>query len=393
MVRLVFVFSVLLAGLLCAGARRPVFCYYASWSAWRAAGGTFNVENIDAHLCTHLLYAFFGIDEEGTVKVLDPWLDLEDGGGLGNIRRFNELRLANPSLKTLAAIGGAHIDSSLFSSVAANASTRVAFAWSARSFCQVHGFDGVDIDWEFPGHHDGDTSNDKANFALMLKELATELHHHGLLLTAAVAASEPIASTAYDIPAIVPHLDYISLMTYDFNGAWNNFTGHNAPLFAGPSDQNDFQRMLNVEHSVSYWLRQGAPANKLLLGVPTYGRTFTLANPQENGLRAPTVGPGTEGPYTREPGYIAYFEICANFLPYTSWVRVWDSTQMVPYGFSNNQWISYDNRQSITEKCNFALERGLAGAMVWTVDMDDFYGDCGPQFHLIQTLNVCLNRI
>ncbi|XP_050091373.1 chitinase-3-like protein 1 [Anopheles aquasalis] len=393
MVRLVFVFSVLLAGLWCAEANRPVFCYYASWSHWRPENGAFNVTNINAHLCTHLLYAFFGIDEEGKVQILDPWLDLEDDFGIGNIRLFNELRLANPSLKTLAAIGGAHIESFLFSALAANPSARAAFAQNARSFCQEHGFDGVDIDWEFPGHHDGvDSSNDKTNFALMLQELATELHNYGLLLTAAVAASEPIASTAYDIPAIVPHLDFISLMTYDFNGAWNDVTGHNAPLHAGPSDQNDFQRMLNVEHSVNYWLRQGAPANKLLLGVPTYGRSLTLADREENGLRAPSVGPGPQGVYTREPGYIAYFEICFNFQPYSKWVRVWEVTQKVPYAFYNDQWIGYDDRESITEKCKFVIERGLAGAMVWTIDMDDFRGDCGPQFQLIQTLNVCLNR-
>uniref|UniRef100_A0A182U402 GH18 domain-containing protein n=1 Tax=Anopheles melas TaxID=34690 RepID=A0A182U402_9DIPT len=97
-------------------------------------------------------------------------------------------------------------------------------------------------------------------------------------------------------------------MAYDYNGAWSNFTGHNAPLFAGPSDQNDFQRTLNVQHSINYWLSQGAPASKLVLGVPAYGRTFTLANSAVNGLRAPAEGPGRPGPYTSQYGYIAYHE-------------------------------------------------------------------------------------
>ncbi|ETN57952.1 brain chitinase and chia [Anopheles darlingi] len=392
MVRLVFVFSVLLAGQLwCAEARRPVFCYYASWSAYRPGRGAFNVEDIDPQICTHLLYSFFGIDEAGSVIVLDPWLDLEVDGGLGNIRRFNELRLANPSLKTLAAIGGASIDPVLFPALAANPSARSAFARNARSFCQEHGFDGVDIDWEFPGHHDGDTSNDKTNFALLLQELAAELHQHGLLLTAAVAASEPIASIAYDIPATVAHLDYALLMAYDFNGAWNDFTGHNAPLFAGPSDQNDFQRMLNVEHSVNYWLGQGAPANKLVLGVPTYGRSFTLANPQDNGLRAPSVGPGNEGPYTEQPGHLAYYEACAIIQLDASWTRVWEDVQRVPYAFFQDQWVGYDDRNSVTEKGNFVVARGLAGVMVWSIDMDDFRGYCGPKFNLLRALNDSLN--
>uniref|UniRef100_A0A182JTE4 GH18 domain-containing protein n=1 Tax=Anopheles christyi TaxID=43041 RepID=A0A182JTE4_9DIPT len=306
------------------------------------------------------MYAFFGVDDSGVVTILDPWLELDIGRG--NIRRFNELRNQNPNLKTIAAIGGATIDPKIFSRIAASASLRVTFARNARDFCLTHGFDGVDLGWEFPGIHDGDTAgNDKGNFVLMLSELAFALRSHGLLLTAALAASETIASISYDIAGIVPHLDFVNLMAYDYNGAWSNFTGHNAPLFAGPSDQNDFQRKLNVHHSINYWLGQGAPVAKLVLGVPAYGRTFTLANPAVNGLRATAEGPGLPGPYTQQYGYIAYHE-----------------------------WIGYDDSQSILEKCNYANSHQLAGMMVWAIDMDDFRGYCGTSYNLLKTINECL---
>ncbi|XP_049290197.1 chitinase-3-like protein 1 [Anopheles funestus] len=371
-------------------ARKPIVCYYASWTTYRAGRGQFNVEHIDPFLCTHLLYAFFGVDDTGAVKVLDPWLDLEDDGGRGNIRRFNELRQQNAQLKTLAAIGGASVDPALFSHIAASADLRTAFARNAREFCLAHGFDGVDVGWEFPGMHDGDTANDKHNFVLMLSELAVELRSHGLLVTGALAASETIASISYDIPGIVPHLDLINLMAYDYNGAWNEFTGHNAPLFAGPSDQNDFQRMLNVDHSVNYWLSQGAPLTKLVLGVPAYGRTFTLSNSASNGLRAPSEGAGLPGPYTEQPGYMAYHEACVHFLPGSGWQRVWEETQRIPYGFLDHQWIGYDDRASILEKCNYVNDRNLAGMMMWSIDMDDFRGYCGASFNLLRTINECL---
>ncbi|XP_035912355.1 chitinase-3-like protein 1 [Anopheles stephensi] len=371
-------------------ARKPVFCYYASWATYRPGRGRFDVDHIDPFLCTHLLYAFFGVDESGAVTVLDPWLDLEVNGGRANIRRFNELRQQNPQLRTLAAIGGATVHPTLFSQIAASASTRGAFAQNARDFCLTHGFDGVDVGWEFPAMHDGDTTNDKANFVLLLSELAVELRSRGLLLTGALAASQTIASISYDIPGIVPHLDFINLMAYDYNGAWNNFTGHNAPLFAGPSDQNDFQRMLNVDHSINYWLGQGAPLSKLVLGVPAYGRSFTLSNAASNGLRAPSDGPGLPGPYTLQSGYMAYHEACAHFLPGSGWHRVWEPVQRIPYGFLDSQWIGYDDRDSILEKCNYVNNRNLAGMMMWSIDMDDFRGYCGSQFNLLRAINDCL---
>uniref|UniRef100_A0A182PSY5 chitinase n=1 Tax=Anopheles epiroticus TaxID=199890 RepID=A0A182PSY5_9DIPT len=367
---------------------KPVVCYYASWAAYRPGRGQFNVEQIDPFLCTHLMYAFFGVNDSGAVTILDPWLDLDSG--LGNIRRFNELRNRNPNLLTMAAVGGATVDPALFSKIAASATLRGAFARSARDFCLTHGFNGVDLGWEFPGLHDGDNANDKANFVLMLSVLAAELRSHGLLLTAALGASANIASISYDIRGIVPHLEFINLMAYDYNGAWNNFTGHNAPLFAGPSDQNDFQRILNVEHSVNYWLNQGAPASKLVLGVPAYGRSFTLSNPAVNGLRAPSVGPGLPGPYVQQYGYMAYHEICGHFLAVSNWQRVWEAVQRIPYGFLDRQWIGYDDRQSILEKCNFANSRQLGGMMMWAIDMDDFRGYCGTSYNLLKTINNCL---
>uniref|UniRef100_A0A182IVC1 chitinase n=1 Tax=Anopheles atroparvus TaxID=41427 RepID=A0A182IVC1_ANOAO len=389
-IRVIILLSLLLVAVHKTSAKKSIVCYYASWSTYRPGRGQFDVENINPHLCTHLLYSFFGIDDAGSVIVLDPWLDLEVNFGRGNIRRFNELRSFNPNLKTLAAIGGASVDAAIFSRIAANAALRSAFARNAREFCQTHRFDGVDIGWEFPGIHEGDTSGDKANFVLMLSELARELHSHGLLLSAALAASKTIASMAYDIPAVVGHLDFINLMAYDFNGAWNNFTGHNAPLFAGPSDQNDFQRMLNVDHSVSYWIRQGAPVAKLILGVPAYARTFTLADTANSALRAPSTGPGMAGPYTSQPGYLAYHEVCTHFLPGASWTRVWEGVQRVPYGFLGQQWIGYDDHESVTEKCSYVNSRNLGGAMLWSIDMDDFSGFCGSKFNLLQLINNCL---
>ena len=61
---------------------------------------------------------------------------------------------------------------------------------------------------------------------------------------------------------------------------------------------------------MNYWKDNGAPADKLMLGFPTYGNTFTLRNPANHGVGAPTAGAGTPGKYTQEAGELAYFEVC-----------------------------------------------------------------------------------
>lgn len=94
-----------------------IVCYYGTWSTYRHGNGAFNVANIDANLCTHLIYTFFGLTASGTVRIIDPYLDLEENWGRGNIKQFNGLKLINPKLKTLAAVGGWNEGSYIFSQV------------------------------------------------------------------------------------------------------------------------------------------------------------------------------------------------------------------------------------------------------------------------------------
>ncbi|XP_053686881.1 acidic mammalian chitinase-like [Sabethes cyaneus] len=367
---------------------KNVVCYFGSWANYRAGLGKFTVNDIDPTLCTHLNYAFFGLNIDGTVAILDSWLDLPSG--LNFIQQFNNLKQKNPGLKTLAAIGGWNLGSTQFSTVAKSATLRSKFAVQARQFCQTYGFDGIDIDWEYPAQREGsDASVDKANFVLMLGELNTELKKFGLLLTVAVAASASSASISYDIPGVSENVDYINLMEYDFHGSYDGVTGENAPLTAGPADVTPQQKELNVMNSVEYWLSEGAPASKLNLGMPLYGRTFTLTNANVNGVGKPTSGAGQAGPYTAEAGFLGYNEICEK-LSAGGWTQVWYDAQKVPYAYSGNQWIGYDNDKSFLAKCDVVNSYGLAGGMLWSIETDDFLGKCGRKFELTATLKDCL---
>jgi chitinase len=98
-------------------------------------------------------------------------------------------------------------------------------------------------------------------------------------------------------------------MTYDFHGYWVPKLGLNAPLYAGPADQSVIEKQLNIDASVNYWLKNGAPKEKLVLGMPLYGRTFVMANSNDNKPGAASKGPGEAGPYTREAGVMGYNEV------------------------------------------------------------------------------------
>uniref|UniRef100_U5EYE2 chitinase n=1 Tax=Corethrella appendiculata TaxID=1370023 RepID=U5EYE2_9DIPT len=355
---------------------KKIVCYVGTWSVYRHGNGKFEVKNINPFLCTHLMYGFFGINEDATVRIIDPYLDLEENWGRGNIKEFNDLKLLNPNLKTIAAVGGWNEGSRKFSQVAANAQLRRRFAVDAREFCLKYKFDGLDLDWEYPAQRDGIEAIDKANFILFLKELRKEFDKSGLLLSAAVASAEFSAEISYDIPVVSKLLDFISVMTYDLHGSWDNVTGLNSPLYAGPADVSDLQRQLNVNACINYWISHGAPREKLILGMALYGRSFTLANVKENGIGVLHNGPGIGGQYSNQPGFIGYNELCER-LDVDNWQRIWSEEQQTPYVVKGLNWIGYDDIESITLKAKFALDHNLGGGMVWSLESDDFLGVCG----------------
>ncbi|XP_058054145.1 acidic mammalian chitinase [Anopheles bellator] len=370
-------------------AGKKVVCYVGTWAVYRPGNGRFDIEHIDPTLCTHLMYGFFGINEDATVRLIDPYLDLEDNWGRGHIKRFVALKNVVPGLKTLAAIGGWNEGSRKFSKMAASGELRKRFTDDAIAFCQRHGFDGIDLDWEYPAQRDGNPLIDRANHAQLVEEMREAFDRHGLLLTAAVASVEFSAGLSYDIPRIAKSFHFLNVMVYDMHGAWENHAGINAPLFAGLADQTATDRQLNVHAAIQYWLDQGAPPEKLVLGIPLYGRSFTLANVANSEIGAAVVGGGTAGPYTREPGVMGYNEFCER-LRTESWDLRWSAQQQAPYAVRNNQWLGYDDLRSVQLKVQYLLHHGLGGAMVWSLETDDFRGVCGggqyPLMHEIRSL-------
>ncbi|XP_006834283.1 PREDICTED: chitinase-3-like protein 1 [Chrysochloris asiatica] len=370
---------VVLLLLQCCSAYKLV-CYYTNWSQYREGNAKCFPDNIDPFLCTHIIYSFANISNN-EIDTLE-WNDVTLYGML------NSLKKNNPNLKTLLSVGGWNFGSERFSKIASNSQSSQTFIKSVPTFLRTYGFDGLDLSWIYPGRRD------RQHFTNLVKNLKAEFSKEAqsgkeqLLLSAAFPAGKVNIDIGYDVPQLSQYLDFINLMTYDFHGAWRDITGHHS-LLHKDQDSLSSDRYFNVEYAVGYMLSLGAPANKLVMGIPTYGRSFTLASSM-TGFRAPTSGPGTEGHFTKEKGMLAYYEIC-DFLNGANIKRL--RLGKVPYATKGNQWVGYDDQESVKTKVQYLKSKQLAGAMVWTLDLDDIRGSfCGQKaFPLTSTIKDALS--
>ncbi|XP_029732138.2 chitinase-3-like protein 1 isoform X1 [Aedes albopictus] len=354
-----------------------VVCYYGSWATYRVSNGKYDVEDINPNLCTHIIYSFVGLDAStNLVKILDTWNDVT----LQGFQRFVGLKSKNPKVKLLVAIGGWNEDSHSYAVMAESTASRKVFIESVVNLLKTYGFDGFDVDWEYPTLRGG-KPEDRVNFVTLLKELRARLQPLGYLLSIAVGATKDYHRSAYDVPEINQYVDFVNLMTYDLHAYWDAQTGHNSPLYAATWETDSFTSMLNLDACVRAWLDAGLAANKLIMGVPAFGHTFTLASTTSNGVGARTIGGGTAGPYTLETGTLSYLEICERLK--TGYTTRWDDIQKVPYAFLGNQWISYDDVTSIALKVAYAKSKNIGGVMVWSIESDDDRNICGGGAHPI----------
>ncbi|KAK4321472.1 hypothetical protein Pmani_007719 [Petrolisthes manimaculis] len=340
-------------------------CYYSSWANYRPNEGRYTIQDIPVEQCTHLIYAFALLDSNSlTIKSGDPFFDTAMGHN--NYGAFVNLRSRNPQAKFLLGLGGwtdSHSDK--YSRLVSESHLRSTFIKHVVSFLIDHNFEGLDLDWEFPGY--GDRTQDKQGFLLWVQELRAAFEPHGLLLTAAVSAEKDDIDRGYDVAAMSEALHQIHLMTYDRYKP--SQTSNHAPLFQTPGSNPHFA----VDFTVQYYLEKGAPPEKLVLGVPLYGRSFILAG-SDRGVGAETSGPGSPGPLMQISGSLAYYEVCRHEKE-EGWTKV--SAADGPHLTNGVEWVGYDDVEAVTKKAQYVRERGLGGIMVWDIATDDFLDLCG----------------
>jgi GH18 family chitinase len=356
---------------------KKVVGYFANWTQYHKGDCKFTAADVDPSLLTHLNFAFAKVDPGPGGKAKPKFglaaYDEKDLGPNGQYAQVQALKKKNPSLKTALSIGGwSHNEGDmawLFTTMAEKPETRADFIKATIAYVRLHGFDGVDLDWEYPADPTrGGRSVDTNNFTALLNEFRAGIDAEAKAtgkeaLTLTIAAPAGVALRGLDLTKVSQPLDWINLMSYDYEGGWSKVTGHNAPApFRGPG----------VQGSVSIYMNFGVPAEKIVLGMATYGRSFASAESAKVG--APANGNGPKGRCTDAPGMLAYFEI-KELIDAGKLKTSWDDSALVPYGYdpTSKLWVSYDDEKSFSKKMDFIDQKGLGGAMFWALDMDDFH--------------------
>ncbi|XP_025262174.1 mucin-3A isoform X2 [Camponotus floridanus] len=393
---LILCLGILLATIQNGIAERKIVCYYTNWSVYRPGTAKFSPQNINPYLCTHLIYAFGGFTKDNALKPFDKYQDIEKGG----YAKFTGLKTYNKNLKTMLAIGGWNEGSSRFSPMVADSERRREFVKNAVKFLRQNHFDGLDLDWEYPAFRDGGKPRDKDNYANLVQELYEEFERESsktgrprLLLSMAMPAGIEYIDKGYDVPRLNEYLDFVNLLSYDYHSAYEPAVNHHSPLYPLEEDNEyNYDAELTIDYTISHLLGKGASADKIILGIPTYGRSYTLFNQEATELGSPADGPGIEGEATREKGYLAYYEICENVAESDEWEVVQPNPKaMGPYAFNGNQWVGYDDEDIVKLKARYVNEKKLGGIMFWSVDNDDFRGKChGRPYPLIEAAKEAL---
>lgn len=318
----------------------------------------YDFSKIDATKLTHINFAFANIVEGKAAFELETDAD--------KIATLIGLKKHNPNLKVLYSVGG-WVWSDQFSTMAAYEDSRQKFAESCVALLKKHAFDGVDLDWEYPGQRAEDNDfrpSDKDNFTLLLKDIREALDVQGekdnthYLLTIATGADQQYIDHT-NLGEAHKHLDFINVMCYDFYQGWMFQTGHHANLH--PSDKEKYGGNSGVE-SIDRHIEAGVPVHKLVLGIPFYGRQWKNVAPTE----VPLYASANEG------GYITpYWEILEN-LKSGKYEKMYDESAKASYLWNptDHIFISWETPKEIELKSTYIKEKGLGGAMFWEYSLD-----------------------
>ncbi len=330
--------------------------YYAAWAAYSG----FTPDKIDATKLTHINYAFANIGTD--LKITMGYPDKDPN----NFVLLQALKQKNPDLKTLISVGG-WTWSGRFSDAALSDTSRTIFADSCVAFIKQHGFDGVDLDWEYPVSG-GLSSNvkrpeDKRNFTLLLQKLREKLDAQGAIdnkhymLTIAGGAGSTYVNNV-ELSAIHPYLDYATIMTYDLHGTWDAYTDMHAPLYMNTDVSPQYK--ISVDSSIQAWKKASFPMDKLVMGIPFYGYLYSSVPNVNNGLYQTFSGANS----------ISYSKIAAGYLNQPGYVRYFHPQSLVPWLYNGSTFITYEDEQSIGYKANYIKANGLGGAMIWELSQD-----------------------
>ncbi|KAM0350671.1 hypothetical protein ACHAPU_003159 [Fusarium lateritium] len=366
--------------------------YFTNWGIY---GRNYQPQNLPVSQLTHVIYAFMNVRADGTVYTGDSYADLEKHytgdsweepgkNAYGCVKQLFLLKKANRKLKVMLSIGG-WTWSTNFPAAAASAATRSTFAKSAVTLMKDWGFDGIDVDWEYPTN-----ATDASNMVLLLQAVRSELDayssqyasgYHFQLSIAAPAGPDNYNKLKFKELGAV--LDYINLMAYDYAGSWSTVSGHQANKYF--NTQIPGATPFNTDQAIKAYINGGVPSKKMVLGMPIYGRAFEATA----GLGQPFSGVGSG---SWENGIWDY-----KVLPKAGASLVYDSDAQASYSYdaAAKELISFDTPGMVKNKVLYVKDKSLGGSMFWEAsadktNADSLIGTSSSSLGSLDSTNNCL---
>ncbi|MDO8549592.1 MAG: glycosyl hydrolase family 18 protein, partial [Ignavibacteria bacterium] len=293
-------------------------------------------QNIKFENLTHIIHAFAWPLNNGDITMYS---------GMPNLNLNNAIH--NAGKKILIAFGGWG-QSDGFAPMAADSLYRTNFIENVVELLSQHDYDGIDLDWEFPAN-----ITEGRNLTTLVEELHERFNQENpdWLITMAVSAGS-YNGQYLEYNLLSSNINWFSMMGYDFHGSWTTHAGHNAPLYQ-PSNCFDGASDIGIKYLI---ITRQVPKQKVLLGVPFYGKEFNAAGLYQSQSGVTDLTYTTVAPRINSSG----------------WEYYWDDFSKVPYllNTAHTKVVTFDDTVSIRVKCEYALDNQLSGMMIWALGQD-----------------------
>jgi chitinase len=389
--------------------QKRIIGYYEAWN-YEKRCIDMPMDDIPVTSLTHIYYSFAYIRPE-TYEII-PMSDEKDGTLTADtFRKFTALKKKNPAVKAVVALGGWTFNDNhtirqpVFSDLVSTEAKRNTFIQNLIRFMQRYGFDGVDLDWEYPGAEDrGGHSNDGVNLTKLVREMRVAFSLASIInvVTGSTSAYEisftaptsywvsfpsttdyllsPFAAVRilqkltalpiyqylrhFDLAATVEYVDYVNVMAYDLHGIWDRENPIGSQVLPHTN-------LTEIDLAMDLLWRNDVPASKVNLGLGFYGRAFELADPACAVPGCLFKGGAAKGPCTGNSGTLSYREIMEIINKYNI-KPTYDKESGVKWiSWNTNQWVSYDDQDTIQQKIKYANDLGLGGLLIWVIDLDN----------------------
>mmetsp|Transcript_72435 Transcript_72435/g.65136 ORF Transcript_72435/g.65136 Transcript_72435/m.65136 type:complete len:447 (+) Transcript_72435:138-1478(+) len=423
------VFALLLSAVFtigqCGNLPNPVIgAYFPNWAQYRPSPATYTPTQLEGIIDTINVvwygFAYFCPESSWVQPYWVTQLDLCKGKQPMDVVNIEPkdpqfysqiigMKSRNKNLKVILSIGGWNFPSNFWSGMAASSSNRAAFIASAKSFLQQYGFDGIDIDWEYPKspartdevkitctqfdqtQDAGGSPQDGVNFVTLVKEMRASFGEDMIITVASQADMQK--ATDEDIKGLFEYIDMYNLMTYDYTVSDikdSPITAPNQPLYPPPADSGVWNDSTAV--TINGYLAQGIPANKMSVGIAYYGHAWYVPDAGSNycqfGLKAANQGECC-GPFASTMGakYGKYSELCGTYMyseiQAAGFETCFNNATQSNIGYAvspkdgytaKGVWISYQGTETVQAIVDFAKSKKLGGAFAFDISMDSMSG-------------------